>query len=610
MKFLFLFFLSFLYTCCANADLSDFMTLFENSTQPENCKEDNRTNCAGLGYTISSNSDPCGDLGAGVACPFDPEKWRCPDWKCSELNLFDLTNMPKNSTCSDTQRKGKDCQSCTCLASYIDTFSCPKARPLLSEDLSCEAMGYTSSISRCERYIACPTNSNKVHCLDTSDCQEENASCIIDVEIPQYAEPKYETRTCSCGGAKSIIVGWDTCKSGYKVTGTGANKTCVEKLCSDYPRQFDTSAEENCYNINISGSESILTSAYGWEVGTGEDTGLVQCYQCNCDTSSETFTNTCPYSGEPAKINNTPVEEFREVCCDAAHYRKCDRKCPTGFKSIPNHAVPHKKSCTACGKTTTYVDSWSCKNGYTKVDERCDITACPSPSGGEYYSASYRNVSDCGSEEGWSFRDRSENNYKSGEDYCHICSCAISENDSTYKYTEASGSGEYMVLTNKGCNGKYKTCALSARGSVDLLTGGCPAHGLCDTYNICSYTGHLGTPYYRLGSCVEGYEPDQTNHACVEATCEGYTLTQKPTSVARLEYRECKKGENSLYKLEACYDDAVAGMDYEILYENNIAKRCCLMNCPTGYEVDKTCEPGQTATIEVNDCGRNCIKCN
>ena len=578
------------------------MTLIDQNVNPNAltdapyCVEDNTKKCIELGYTATGATELEACPYGGIACPFDATKtkWHCIDWKCSDFNMVDPSARVKNAICNNEVRiKGLTCYSCQCRQNHINTATCDVIHDLTSGAINCSALGYDKAPKDCAEYVACPTDRNKVHCLDVAACTE--TSCKSDIEVPNYADVVYTTKTCSCGGTKQVAVGW-SCQEGYIKQGN----ICVEEPCPD--NQFDTKNVANCYTLNAG---KDYAAGAGWITEFRSSTAIKSCYGCICSPDLNAFKYDI--------ANKSETEEYKQPSCDGKHYKECVRKCPSDLKEhdLPKYATAIKKECLACGTTSTYVDSWYCSDakGYVlnKQKDGCDIKECPKPSNGRYYSVDYKSVADCqniADGEGWSYSDSSGS--KSDNQECAKCTCAYGQNDAVYKWTLASGSRDYMVLSDLGCNGKYKTCTLSQKAVADHLVKTDIAHAAQrDNYFIC------GENYYKLGSCVEGYEPNDDSTACVETDCSDYPLAiqpQKPEGGDVL-FDTCKTGEYFRYKLEACYDDAVNNKDYEIFSVDGKAERCCLRTCEAGYTLDKTCAEGETAETIMNDCGEPCTKC-
>ena len=605
MKFLLLFlFVAF----SADAQTPEHMTLINNDdTQTVYCYENNISKCEELGYTATGLTQAEACPYGGIACPFDGSRWSCTVWKCSDFNLYDLQNRPKNAVCNNLVNvKNIQCYSCECSSNYINVPGCSRVTNMLSGTLSCEQMGYTQSVVDCVDYVTCPSDSHKVHCLDELCAEDPVTGCLPKVDLPDHAIGVFEQLTCSCDTSKKrrVAVSWNTCETGYQKSADG--KSCVEISCPS--EEFDTNDKTNCYTLaSVAGTD--YASGDGWVVSQASHTGLKQCYSCSCNPSE------CHYN-----INNeSATEEYKEPCCDGRHYKKCERKCPTGIDVLPDHAVGVEASCTACGTTTTYIEKWYCdeSEGYVLNETKtgCDIKPCPETQNGVYYSTDYASVNDCldiydGAD--WSF---STSDYKSGGLVCKKCTCPHPSDDPVYKWTLASGSRDYMVLTDLGCNGKYKTCNLSQKAIDDHLVLGLnnlDVHARdYDTFKICDNV------YTRLGSCQDGYHVSDANNAtkgkkCLADDCDGYPLSIQPVGIngAEVRYDMCLSGTDEKYKLTACLDDPLNNKDYEILYDaGGDAIRCCDMTCETGYTLNKTCQAGETPDTKFNDCGKPCTKC-
>ena len=574
------------------------------------CYENNIEKCNELGYTKHGITETvaCPDSG-GIACPFDTTQWNCTTWSCKDFNLYDPGYQPANAeSCTTVTVKDRTCWKCSCSAG-LNVPGCTKINALKTGAVTCQQMGYTQKITDCSDYMVCPADSTKVHCLDQL-CEE--TGCRARVAVPLHAIAETQELTCSCDSTKKkrVPVSWSTCEPGYEKKTVNGQLACVEKNC--VTGLFEDDDIVNCYSINTG---TLFASGGGWSIAEDQAnfTGLKKCYKCTCNCDANTY----PYVGADRDEN---VEEYTEPCCSGERYKKCERHCPTGLVVLPQYAVVDTKgTCEACGQSSEYIISWRCPNGYVKSKNGtgCDIELCPSNQAGNYYDTLFNSVADCAQiwdGEGWQYvaEPKKNNNevIKSGEFVCHKCYCPYFANYTTYKYT-GQGSAEYMDLGGLSCNGRYKTCAWSAKADEDHLTNNPDDTSTkYDTIQIC----HNGTSYehiaYRFAGCKEGFATDD-DITCHPKDCSEYTLTTDIGANNTLFHTEaCLSGTTTKYRVTACDDDVVNNIDYEVLYNpQGYGIDCCNNNCPDGYELDKVCPAGKEGGVVSNACGRSCVRC-
>lgn len=564
------------------------------------CVEDNRGSCESLGYTAQGSTQLEACPYGGVACPFDGTKWNCAKWTCADGNLF--KEAPENMACTPVSFKGNICYRCGCADGYVDYNGCQKKVGNLIEDRNaCDALGYTSSVTSCAEYLACPSNPNKVRCLDSfGECSE--VACLQQVIVPENATPISEIRTCTCGEPKQVIINW-VCNDGYRQVGSDAEKeagtaTCVEEYaCAQ--NEFENNLDIECYEQGKIGA--------GWSKGLGQflsdNTYSKQCYECVC-----TLPEGChKYSNEEKGANGT----LKDLCCDGESYQKCVVKCPTGVR-VPSFAEPSDTdTCEACGQTFPVNVAWQCINGYALNDKGtgCDPVACSaSNADGVYYGLFTK--SECENQldskgnsiGGWAYT--SETGILSGSDVCHECRCHADEQGYQYDIDGTTNQND-AVYSNFGCNNKYKNCIPSETAPADRITSLPENVAQEHHYFIC------GTKYYSIDTCNAGYTKSADGKSCVADTCAGYTLTICPVDEHNNEIATCQpctSGSQTLYKVKEC--KTVLVDNKYITYKKN-GDTCCRETCPTGYKPEASCSSPAGGDPISNECGNiTCVPCN
>ncbi|MBR2299565.1 MAG: hypothetical protein IJ870_03205 [Alphaproteobacteria bacterium] len=565
------------------------------SYKSELCVQNN-LQCATLGYTATSC--PYG----GIACPFDKTKLSCTLWSCKDFGLFET--KPADMECEKVSNADIVCFKCQCGPGFINPEGCGGVVDTLKNDKSiCAELGYTNSITECNTYLPCPSNPNKVRCLDVTGCKE--TSCIAKYEVPENATPITENVTCSCGGTKKVIVNWE-CKNGFKEEGT----SCVELGCPEGQYESDDALE------------CSTDAAKGWSKVAKTNTGGKQCYECQCNVPEE-YKHLMPdnyeYDGNknPLPRENGEYRKFETVACDGKHYKTCLSACPTDVR-VPEGAVALMGSGKGCQDnqevTCQFKWGWECNalEGYQKnaAGTACNPIACPAAHDGKYYSLAYQSKDDCEEKinagTGWNF-DPEPEGFKSGGQWCGLCQCPYDENDAVYKWstseTDNQSDSEFIGL---GCNGKYKECKIVATQYLEQL----PEHvASSNERKIC------GKLFYEITKCEEGYELSDDTNQCLPKNCSDYNIPgdQCPDWG---NCSTCTSAGVTNSKLLNCYDDnrLDTGMKQGIHYVMNADKTaCCAKTCDTYDEkffVGDTCPQGQVViATKKNGCGETCIKC-
>ena len=546
------------------------------------CVQNNFEKCAELGYTQTSCDN------GGIACPYDSTLLNCSSWSCEELGLFSA--KPDNMECEKVQMPTLACFKCVCGAGFVNYEDCDGLVKMLAGDETiCDELGYKDSITDCAEYLVCPANGNRVRCLDTVGCKETD--CIAETEVPANADPILESKDCKCGGAKEVVTGW-TCKSGFRKEGN----TCAAEICAtgefEGPAATDPTAPtyqlSDCYGVGGN-------TAAGWTKVATENKSGKQCYRCECVLPSN-----CIYTDS----DKQEFGKLEDMCCDNQHYIHCIRNCPTS-KHVPAiGAVADKKWCKACGEETEYISGWHCQDGYilSSSATACDPRPCPQNGNGKYYSTVYENTTDCENlvqkGVGWEYVAEPAG-AKSGEGYCHLCSCPYSENDATYKYSESDTSNRTdAVLSGLGCNGKYRECR-NLKEDEYFTPGGRPAHAQFESLKVC------GQPYYRFTKCDSGYEYIPEDKECLPKDCTGYNIEDECPEWGNCS--RCVSAGTIKYRLDSCRNDT--NVRHEI---NSTKTECCVATCDENdpeYFVG-TCPAGKSLVdTKLNGCGQTCVKC-
>ncbi|HCU58519.1 MAG TPA: hypothetical protein DIC64_00890 [Alphaproteobacteria bacterium] len=594
------------------------------SSKSQFCVQNNLDQCAVLGYT--ETSCPFG----GIACPFDKTKLNCTSLSCEDLGLF--STNPANMQCEAITNSGLTCYKCRCSAGFINPEGCGGLIDSLTSDKSiCAELGYTNSITECNSYIPCPSNSNKVRCLDVVGCKETD--CLAKYEVPENAKGTPGSVSCSCGGTKEVIVGWE-CDPGYSKEGN----SCAEINCPE--GQSESADALECSTGIMSNSvvfehtsseyEQVCpkSAAYctpnGFKKANAFNTGKKQCYSCECHVNIEKYNWTSADAGEYGKLE--------VVACDGVHYDECKPDCPTDvIQNFDKEKVrekypgvePEHTSCSACGKTSQYMSGWHCNQleGWqiNAGGTACNPISCETHNkNGLYYSLDYKSVNDCFESRrgaGWNYvaqPKEDSQDVKSGGQWCGLCQCPYGEDDVIYHWTTSEdetsnlSEAEYSEL---GCNGKYKECTPKNHDYLSEL----PEHATeYSTLKIC------GQLYYKVSRCEAGYKLSNNDTECLPQDCTGYNIETEPTDEQRQfgEYRSCPTGDQIKYKLVSCKDDnkMETGMQQAIHYVmNSDQTACCRYTCDpydTSFFVGETCPEGRTELErKQNGCGDTCIKC-
>lgn len=122
------------------------------------CAEDNISSCEELGYTSSSCNY------GGLACPFDMNKWLCPQWSCEDGRYKSEADSPD---CEEVTYKGLTCYLCAedCRDDEFDSETCWDGK--MADFISnCVEQGYVDTPTSCTNYLICPSDINYVRCLD------------------------------------------------------------------------------------------------------------------------------------------------------------------------------------------------------------------------------------------------------------------------------------------------------------------------------------------------------------------------------------------------------------------------------------------------------------
>lgn len=619
------------------------------------CVEDNIAQCEALGYTQTNANETCPGQNQRISCPFDPTYFRCVSWTCDEMGL--LTAKPDNMNCTEVpnQVAGITCLKCQCADNFINFADCDGlVASLAGEDVKenkaeeeCRDLGYSDIPSQCTNgnYIVCPMNPYKVHCLGPIKiCDENEENCrfcredsCVDAKIPHHAIPlmSEEAQSCSCGQPRKVIVGWagvddddgneigKLCEDGFVAEGD----SCVMTECPEDefegPAQSDASAPK--YKISQCYDSDQSTSPY-WqkEYDADHSTPVKHCYKCVCKTINSSGKDECPYvidrdESDPSQSNKLLKQTYgylSEKCCDGS-YKKCERRCPTDVY-VPLGAEPHYEDCDGCqeAETKQFIDSWECKPGYNETyngaGEKigCEVALCPKNDDFNYYSTLYTKLSDCtaklGNGYGWRFDQEAydEGTYKSGDEICGHCECTVNPNEYRYTNADAYNAG-YAVLSELGCNGKYRECR--------------ETRAVTDNYYIFhnpgqSYPTHIASKetvyvcqkeYFRIARCETNYQLTDDKTECLPQDCNGFTLTSCPDHG----YcgQSCRSGETELFKLRRCDPDVTTHEEYKI---DSSGTQCCKTNCPSGFMRLDECPTTRTLIAEdVNGCGERCVQC-
>lgn len=85
------------------------LILFPALAQAKTCIDDNRTKCYELGFTKG-----IGVCGNGVACPYDPTRWYCPEYTCEDGRYLSDYDTTYYTSCSTVWYKTRNCWKCEC----------------------------------------------------------------------------------------------------------------------------------------------------------------------------------------------------------------------------------------------------------------------------------------------------------------------------------------------------------------------------------------------------------------------------------------------------------------------------------------------------------------
>ncbi len=128
------------------------------------CVEDNILKCQELGYTESSC--PYG----GIACQYDPSLWYCAKWTCRDGRYYSASDKPTNAECIEVTYKNLTCYDCqyVCPIGQIDFSTCWNGllNTIVKDSSTCASLGYIDNATDCTNYIACPSDTTKVRCLN------------------------------------------------------------------------------------------------------------------------------------------------------------------------------------------------------------------------------------------------------------------------------------------------------------------------------------------------------------------------------------------------------------------------------------------------------------
>jgi len=555
------------------------------SSQSRYCVQ--RNNCSDLGY--KETSCPYG----GISCPFDRTKLSCSTWSCPDLGLFE-TNMEGMDCEPVDSGNGVTCFKCLCRVGYIDPQGCDGLVDSLMHDKDiCAELGYEDNVTDCADYLPCPSDVNKVHCLDENRMGCEESSCLSQYKVPDHAQPIMEEKECDCGGKKKVIVGW-ICDRGYtqKEGTTYADGVCVESKCPS--NQFESKDDLKDCSTNF---------AEGWLKVEGDIVGGgKQCYKCVCTVPSDYIYD--------IKVEGQ-YEKYEIVACDGEHYASCKNECPSGFNqnALPKGSIPVRSTCEACGEKRDYIADWICDEGWVKnaTETACDKKPCPGAKDGMRYSIAYKSLEDCnsiyGESSGWIFE---ADGPASGYDKCGICKCPYGEDDGRYQFSERDTTNqEDATLSNLGCNNKYEFC--TPREDLNYVSSLpeniAPAPEGYDTRKVC------GETYYQLNKCETGWRVSDDGMSCVPYDCaaDGYIIPNECPEPRGECDPACISGGQKWYRLRSCISDE--GVYYVI---NSAKTACCKKTCDDeGYRYDITeCPAGQTLVdTKTNGCGEPCIKC-
>lgn len=565
------------------------------SVNSQFCVQDNIDKCAELGYT--QTSCPAG----GVACPFDKTKFNCIAFSCADLGLLD--SIPADMTCVQVGPNNPDigigCFKCQCGPGYINPKGCNGiVETLMTDKTICAQLGYINSVTDCVSYLPCPSDANKVRCLDTLGCVEtKQTGCIQKYEVPEKAIAVFDEIDCDCGGKRSVIVDWN-CPAGYLVEGSKENGSCIEINCP-------AGESENTDVLECS-----TDAAIGWEKVAKTHTGAKQCYECQCH-----LPDACAYTDS----NKGEYGRLENVCCDVnynsagdiqpgAHYTNCVRACPTDVYVPQTGAVKEEAICEACGESTTYIKGWHCNEaeGFTKssTEQSCNPVPCPGAHDGFYYSLNYTSEADCRTRinagAGWAFQQEGA---MSGGEWCGLCKCPYGSDDAIYKWSTSDTDNQSDAeLVDLGCNGKYKECRILPNHYQTTIPEHVPAGGY-NTRKIC------GQVFYQITKCEEGFVLSEDDSECLPKNCEGYNITGECPTWGNCS--KCNTGGEIKYRLNSCNSDNTNLIQYAV---NAAGTACCQKTCDPDdpeFFLGETCPNNKPTLVETkqNGCGDTCIKC-
>lgn len=626
-----------------------------NQVYSEHCVSD----CQTLGYETSK--DDLNGRTDCTACPFDldcnegktistPKWFNCPTYSCEDLGLLSKkpaisvistirdTDMGSSAAddatsevtilsydCKEIEKPGLKgpCYSCQCPAGTLNTTGCEeKLNALKNSADECSALGYRNSVTECENYIACPSDPNKVHCLNDL-CSDGENGCTQEVEVPEHATTIGVSKQCCDGSYKPVITDF-ICEVGYVLSKD--KKTCEEAICPDNQFTGPMDAEVGATYQLEDCSENM---ADGWSKVKTDSNGI--CYRCACTPDKTAY----PYT------RTLDSEVLTDVACDDKHFRTCD--CPVNeipqilindemkelFEVVQNNslwewkkpaddAIIAKPIFSTCCKSENaeekhnYVSSFECyeENGWvlTETKETCEASFCNGEKNGVYYSGDYTSDETCNSAfgtSGWTYTHG-----KSGGANCGRCTCTARDGDFTEKDSENMSLVEYSEPVCDGVH--YNKCSLKADLTKDYQKKGdfLTANPNIDpksmiTIKLCKEDYVLKTGV----GCKEGYQPDGQG-GCIENVCEEkFNLsesakkaleTEAETNGHAIYFEECRAGSTKFYQLTSCGDNTT---NYAVA--ENKTSCCQLCNTEEGWSTKTSIEGKKQDGSETSTCDKN-----